>query len=243
LLRWKYQHLYVPVAVDADTGDIARDPETGFAYRVPYSLGGEILIRIPGERVFPGYFNDPEATERKIVRDMFKKGDCYYRTGDALRRDDDGRWFFMDRLGDTFRWKGENVSTAEVSDVLGRFPGVVEANVYGVDLPGHDGKAGAAAIYIDPQQRAHFNHSEFLNHAREHLPKYAVPIFIRHLKELTATHNNKQLKTPLKQEGVHPEKVKNDDEIFWIDGHGKGVTYVPFTRQDWDSLHVGKAKL
>ena len=97
LLRRKYHELYVPVAVDVDTGDLARDPKTGFAYRVPYSQGGEILVKYPGERTFPGYFNNPEATEKKFVRDVFETGDCYYRTGDALKRDDHGRWYFMDR--------------------------------------------------------------------------------------------------------------------------------------------------
>ncbi len=162
LLRLRYRNEFVPVAIDAETGDIARNPDTGLAYRVPYALGGEVLVRNPGERTFGGYVGDAEATEKKLVRDVLRKGDCFYRTGDALRRDADGRWFFLDRLGDTFRWKGENVSTAEVSEVLGKFPGVLEANVYGVDLPGHDGKAGAAAIYVDPQQRAHFNHEAFL---------------------------------------------------------------------------------
>ncbi|CAK7242640.1 MAG: hypothetical protein STHCBS139747_004136 [Sporothrix thermara] len=243
LLRHKYRNEYVPVAVDAETGDIARDPDTGFAYRVPYALGGEVLVRIPGERVFGGYVGNPAATEKKLERDVFAKGDCFYRTGDALRRDDDGRWFFLDRLGDTFRWKGENVSTAEVSEVLGKFPGVLEANVYGVDLPGHDGKAGAVALHLDPQQRAHFSHEVFLAHARKHLPRYAVPVFVRHLSKASTTHNNKQNKLPLKNEGVHPDRVPGSDEVLWIDGHGKGVTYIPFTRTDWDDINVGKARL
>ncbi|KAK1752734.1 Isopenicillin N epimerase component 1 [Echria macrotheca] len=241
--RWKYHKYYVPVAVDPETGDIARDPKTGFAYRVPYEVGGEILVRIPFERQFPGYWRNPEATAAKFVKDVFEKGDCFYRTGDALRRDNEGRWYFLDRLGDTFRWKGENVSTAEVSEVLGKYPGVLDANVYGVQLPGHDGKAGAAAIYIDPALKKAFDHQDFLRHARSHLPRYAVPLFLRHVKEPSATHNNKQNKMPLKKEGVDPEKVKPEDKVFWIESHGKGVTYVPFTRRDWDDLHVGKAKL
>jgi acyl-CoA synthetase (AMP-forming)/AMP-acid ligase II len=97
LQRWRYHDEIVPVLIDTENGDIARDPETGFAYRVPYEMGGEILIKIPGERKFVGYFRDPAATEKKYARDVFEKGDCYYRTGDALRRDGDGRWYFMDR--------------------------------------------------------------------------------------------------------------------------------------------------
>ncbi|KAK5653978.1 hypothetical protein OQA88_7654 [Cercophora sp. LCS_1] len=243
LQRWKYHKYYVPVAVDPETGDIARDPDTGFGYRMPYEVGGEILVRVPFERSFPGYWKDAKASEGKFIHDVFEKGDSYYRTGDALRRDSEGRWFFLDRLGDTFRWKGENVSTAEVSEVLGKYPGILDANVYGVQVPGHDGKAGAAAIYIDPALKKTFDHQDFLRHARAHLPRYAVPLFLRHVKEPSATHNNKQNKVPLKKEGIDPEKVKPEDKVFWIESHGKGVTYIPFTRQDWDDLHVGKAKL
>ncbi|KAL2168568.1 hypothetical protein VTG60DRAFT_7173 [Thermothelomyces hinnuleus] len=129
LQRWMYHKLHVPVAVDVETGDIVRDPKTGFARRMPYEVGGGILIKLASDKQFAGYWGDPEASEKKIVRDTFEKGDCYYRTGDAMRRDGEGRWFFLDRLGDTFRWKGENVSTTEVSEVLGRYPGVLEASV------------------------------------------------------------------------------------------------------------------
>ena len=187
LMRWMSHGNYVPVAVDAETGDITRDPKTGFAYRMPYEVGGEILVQVSGgvgEVEFPGYWNNPEANEGKFATDVFRKGDRYYRTGDMLRRDREGRWFFLDRwvgfclvlpwlicwfadvtvsrLGDTFRWKGENVSTAEVSSVLGEYPGVLDANVYGVQVPGHDGKAGAAAIYIDPALKDTFDHQGFL---------------------------------------------------------------------------------
>ena len=87
------------------------------------------------------------------------------------------------------------------------------------------------------------NTDEEERHARSHLPRYAVPLFLRHVAAPSATHNNKQNKIPLKQEGVHPDKVSAEDKVYWIDGRGRGVTYVPFTRQDWDDLHVGKAKL
>jgi len=103
LLRWKYHKYFVPVEVDHETGDIVRDPKTGFAKRLPYNVGGEILVAIPFDRVFPGYWNNPDASDKKFVRDVFCKGDCYFRSGDALRRDEEGRWFFMDRY-DKFPW-------------------------------------------------------------------------------------------------------------------------------------------
>ncbi|KAI1099799.1 fatty acid transporter [Jackrogersella minutella] len=243
LQRWRFHNVFVPVEIDVDTGDIARDPKTGFARRVPYAVGGEILVTQPPTITpgFPGYYRNEEATEKKYVRDVFRKGDCYYRTGDALRRDDDGRWFFLDRLGDTFRWKGENVSTAEVSEVLGRYPGVSEATVYGVSLPNHDGKAGMAAIYIDSDAK-NFDYNGLLKHARTHLPKYAVPIFIRRIAARSATHNNKQDKVPLKRAGVDPSQT-SPDSVFWVSNYGKGDTYVPFTERDWETLKGGQAKL
>ncbi|KXH48524.1 AMP-binding enzyme [Colletotrichum nymphaeae SA-01] len=243
LLRLKYRDMVVPVEIDAETGNIQRDPKTGLALRASYEVGGEILVEHPGERAFPGYFNNEDATNKKFVRDILKKGDCFYRTGDSLRRDSEGRWFFLDRLGDTYRWKGENVSTAEVSEVLGSYPGVKEAVVYGVQLPGHDGKAGAAALDIAADQKGSFNYADFLSFARSKLPRYAVPVFIRLLNEGTATHNNKQNKVPLKNEGVDPSKIQGGDQLLWIEKHGKGSTYVPFTQDDWNNLGMGKAKL
>lgn len=150
LTRRQYRNILVPVKIDEVSGAIARDPKTGFAIREPYSKGGEMIVQVPSKKAFAGYHGNASATEKKFERNVFKKGDLWYRSGDALRRTDDGRWFFLDRLGDTFRWKGENVSTAEVAEVMGKYPGVVEANVYGVSLPSHDGRAGCAAVYIDP---------------------------------------------------------------------------------------------
>lgn len=159
--------MYVAVAVDAETGAMLRDPRTNFARRVPLEEGGEILVRLdPGSqafgRDFRGYWKNEEATAKKIARDVFEKGDAYYRTGDSMRRDTEGRWFFNDRLGDTFRWKGENVSTTEVANVLGEYPGIVDANVYGVQLPGHDGRAGAVALVVEDGKRQSFDFVAFL---------------------------------------------------------------------------------
>lgn len=171
LLRWLHRGDFAAAAVDPETGALARDPATGRARRLPLADGGagELLVRLdPGSgapgRDFRGYWRDDDATGRKLARGVFRDGDCYYRTGDALRRDADGRWFFCDRLGDTFRWKGENVSTTEVADALGDFPGVVDANVYGVQLAGHEGRAGAVALVLEEDKRADFDLPGFLRY-------------------------------------------------------------------------------
>lgn len=109
LLRGLLRNVYIPVAIDPETGDVLRDPKTGFATRAPYEEGGEIIVNIPNKEAFQGYWKNDAATEKKYLQNVFQKGDLYYRSGDALRRQSDGRWYFLDRLGDTFRWKSENV--------------------------------------------------------------------------------------------------------------------------------------
>lgn len=245
--RFRLRNHLITVEIDIENGDsIWRDPKTGFARRKPYEEGGEILIACQTEKDFTGYWNNPDATQKRFERNVFKKGDLYYRTGDALRRDNDGRWFFMDRLGDTFRWKSENVSTAQVAEVLGQFPHLVEANVYGVEVPGHDGRAGCAAIYIAPSQRSTFDYTALLKHARKGLPRYAVPLFLRVIKSPTPMHNNKQNKVPLRKEGVDLAKIREgsagpEDLMLWV--RPGGETYVPFTEKDWREVVGGKVRL
>ena len=106
-------------SIDYKTGTIVCDPKTGFAKRGSYEVGGEIIVRVDSETIFSGYRMAPEVMSKKFVRDLLCKGDLYYRTGEALRRTRDGGWFFLDRLGDTFRWKSENISTAQVVEVVG----------------------------------------------------------------------------------------------------------------------------
>lgn len=109
ILRLLLRNVFVPVAIDPATGDVLRDEKTGFAVRPSHETGGEILVNIPNKEAFQGYWKNEDATAKKYLRDVFTKGDLYYRSGDALRRQPDGRWYFLDRLGDTFRWKSENV--------------------------------------------------------------------------------------------------------------------------------------
>ncbi|KAF2717452.1 acetyl-CoA synthetase-like protein [Polychaeton citri CBS 116435] len=246
LNRWLYKNYYVPVAIDQETGDIWRDPKTGFAKRTSYEDGGEIIVQIANEKVFCGYWGNPEATEKKFVRNVFSKGDLFFRSGDALRRDSEGRWFFMDRLGDTFRWKSENVSTAEVAEVLGQFPGLVEANVYGVEVPAHDGRAGCSTLFINPQDRPAFDYQALLAHARKTLPKYAVPVFLRVIENPTPSHTNKQNKAPFRKEGIDLAKIRNgdigpEDTMLWA--RPGSSTYEPFDEESWHGLVNGSIKI
>ncbi|KAF2205046.1 long-chain fatty acid transport protein 1 [Delitschia confertaspora ATCC 74209] len=248
ILRAVLRNTWIPVGIDPETGAIIRNPKTGYAVRKSYNEGGEILVKVPDESAFAGYYNNPAATAKKFERDVFKKGDLYYRTGDALRRDDDGRWFFLDRLGDTFRWKSENVSTAEVAEVLGKYSGVAEANVYGVLVPRHDGRAGCVALRLDDGVApSTFNFRDFLQYARGKLPKYAVPVFIRLVTQTLQTANNKQNKGPLRDEGVelerYGEKVDGgrDDVVLWI--NPESDEYVRFGKGDLEVLRSGSLTL
>ncbi|EME38278.1 hypothetical protein DOTSEDRAFT_75742 [Dothistroma septosporum NZE10] len=246
LLRTALQNVYIPVAIDVDTGDIWRDPKTGFAQRTPYEEGGEILVKVGTKEEFGGYWRNPDATNKRFATDLFVKGDLYYRSGDALRRSPDGHWYFMDRLGDTFRWKSENVSTAEVGEVLGHYPGIKEANVYGVTVPGHEGRAGCAALHLTtPPNQAFF--SDLLQYCRARLPRYAVPVFLRIVKGSSHIHNHKQNKVGLRQEGVDPDKVGTiekeggEDVFYWW--RPETDAYEPFTKKDWGTLSKGQARL
>lgn len=241
------------VEVDMETQEPWRDPKTGLCKRVPRGDPGELLFAIdatdPGE-AFQGYFQNPKATESKILRDVLKKGDAFFRTGDMVRWDKDGRWFFSDRLGDTFRWKSENVSTNEVAEVLGAHPEVHEANVYGVALPNHDGRAGCAAIVFNQQilngnadspalEPSQATLNSLAVHVLKNLPRFAAPLFLRVTPEMQATGNNKQQKHVLRTEGVDPALVTKNDRLYWL----QGTSYVPFEEKDWVRVTGGQVRL
>ncbi|MCJ1384913.1 hypothetical protein MMC17_008031 [Xylographa soralifera] len=250
IMRYLLHETYVPVEVDFETNEIVRSTKSGFAKRKSYAEGGEILVKLPSRNAFPGYWGSSESTMKKYAHDVFKKGDVYYRTGDALRRTDDGHWVFLDRLGDTYRWKSENVSTAEVAEMLGRHPGIFEANVYGVLIPGYEGRAGCAAIDLEETIKEAFDWKAFTEYVRTRLPGYAVPVFIRVVEGgvgSMSSHNSKQNKVPLRLEGIEPRlrgsKVEGGerDQMYWL--APKAAEYVPFTEQDWENLVAGKARL
>ncbi|KAJ5833057.1 acetyl-CoA synthetase-like protein [Penicillium riverlandense] len=256
--RFLSRNSYTPVKTNIETGELWRDPRTGFARSLPWDVGGEILVRCKTEDDFVGYYLNTEASNKQFERNVFKRGDLYYRTGDALRRTQDGRWFFLDRMGDTYRWMSENVSTAEVAQVLGQFPGVVEATVYGVHVPGYDGRAGCAALLLASElQDDGLDWTAFLHHARSRLPKYAVPVFLRLLSSPSLTGNGKPNKAPLKRQGIDLKEIMADaqaeeklsDRMLWLPQsldssrkHGSQVlnnqkqSYVTYNMGDWDML-------
>lgn len=210
---------------DIDRDELVRDANGRYVECGP-GEAGELLGRIPvGSksmlRQFHGY-TDPEATERKILRDVKKPGDAYFRSGDLLRRDDKGYYYFVDRIGDTFRWKGENVSTQEVAEALSAFPGVETVNVYGVEVPGQEGRAGMAALALEAGRDTPFDAQAFYELALSKLPSYAVPVFLRLQSESDVTGTFKLRKVALREEGYDPGAT--DDPIFVR--HDAAGTYV-----------------
>jgi fatty-acyl-CoA synthase len=184
---------------------------------------------------FEGYAKSSE-NQRKILRDVFEHGDIWFRTGDLMRQDKDGYFYFIDRIGDTFRWKGENVSTLEVSETITSVPGVVEANVYGVTVPGHDGRAGMAVLVIDPST---FDLKTFHRWIVEHLPGYARPLFLRIRGEIDVTATFKQKKFDLVRQGFDPGKTS--DAIYFNDPRSQ--MFVPVDAALHDRIVSGRAAL
>ncbi|KAF9109745.1 hypothetical protein BGX27_007257 [Mortierella sp. AM989] len=223
------------VKFDLDTETLVRD-QSGRCIECRPGEPGELLTLIDASvpsRDFKGYHGNSEATNKKIAKDVFKVGDMYFRTGDILSMDADGYYYFGDRVGDTFRWKSENVSTAEVSEVLSSYPDCIEVNVYGVSIPGHDGRAGMAAI----SSKASMDWDKFAEFALKNLPRYSVPIFIRQVDQIETTGTFKQRKVELVKDGIDPSFIKGD--MLWLDGN----RYKPFTKDEHQRVISGKAKL
>jgi fatty-acyl-CoA synthase len=185
----------------------------GFCIRCERHEPGEAIARIATDESelsgrFEGYTNSAD-TEKKILRDVFAPGDAYMRSGDLMRIDEQGFYYFVDRIGDTFRWKGENVATLEVAAALCACPGVVEAAVYGVEVPGADGRAGMAMIAT----KAGIDLAEVARHMRV-LPDYARPVFLRVKSQLDVTQTFKHKKHDLAKEGFDPAGIGDPLYVF-----------------------------
>jgi fatty-acyl-CoA synthase len=191
------------VRLDEQTGEPLRNSD-GFCLRCGENEVGEALgpmredTPTAGSR-FEGY-TDPEATSRKILRDVFRPGDSWVRTGDLMRRDSRGFFYFVDRIGDTFRWKGENVATTEISEAICAFHGVRHAAVYGVTVPFAEGRAGMAALVVNDD----FHLAAFRDHLANRLPTYARPLFLRITRRLDMTGTFKHSKNDLARQAYNP---------------------------------------
>ena len=191
----------VALIAQGGDGEPARGAD-GFCRRVETGQAGEAVGKIAeGAARFEGY-SDAAATEKKILRDVFVPGDAWMRTGDLLRQDAQGFFYFVDRLGDTFRWKGENVATTEVTAVLATYPGIAAATVYGVRVPGADGRTGMAAI----ETGAGFDLTGLKAHLAR-LPAYARPLFLRLVPSLAVTETFKLKKQVLMADGFDPSRI------------------------------------
>jgi fatty-acyl-CoA synthase len=225
------------VRVDPETGTPVRGPD---GLCIPCARGetGEAIGRIGtadgGGGRFEGY-TDVAQTEKKILRDVLAKGDAWFRTGDLMMLDEAGYFHFVDRIGDTFRWKGENVATSEVNEAVLECPGVADATTYGVEIPGADGRAGMVALVADER----FDLREFGERLARRLPAYACPVMIRLCASLDTTETFKQKKQELVREGFDPGLV--NDPLFYRDPSSGG--YRPIDAGSYARILEGVIRL
>lgn len=229
-----------------DENEIWKDPNTGFSVTAEPNQPGELLMKILNaknpETTFQGYYGNKNATSSKIIRDVFKKGDAWFRSGDLLKMDEDGLLYFVDRLGDTFRWKSENVSASEVENELMGSKSIKQSVVVGVRVPNHEGRAGFAVVDPLDDLSDGSKHSEVLSKIYEHvsksLPLYAIPQFIKISNEIQASHNHKVPKNQFKKQKL-PKGDSGNDLIYWLNKN----RYEELTEDAWAKIMNGAAKL
>ena len=233
-------HRFAPVLVkfDPDAGEPARD-DNGFCVRCAPNEPGEALARVvddpsqAGGR-FEGY-TDPRASAGKLLRDVFEPGDVWFRTGDLMRRDEKGFFYYVDRIGDTFRWKGENVATTEVAEAISSFPGVQHAVVYGVKVAGADGRIGMAALTMDRDADL----SALRQHLIDSLPSYARPAFLRFQDACELTGTFKYSKAELVKQGYNPELIS--DALYFDNPQAQALQ--PVDRSLYERIQTGQIRL
>uniref|UniRef100_A0A7N5P1E6 long-chain-fatty-acid--CoA ligase n=1 Tax=Ailuropoda melanoleuca TaxID=9646 RepID=A0A7N5P1E6_AILME len=227
---------YNLIKYDVEKDEPVRDGN-GYCIRVPKGEVGLLVCRITGLTPFTGYAGKNTQTEKKKLRDVFKKGDIYFNSGDLLMIDHDNFIYFHDRVGDTFRWKGENVATTEVADTVGLVDFVQEVNVYGVSVPGHEGRIGMAAIKM--KENYEFDGKKLFNHVADYLPTYARPRFLRIQDTIEITGTFKHRKVTLMEEGFNRAVIK--DALYFLDD--KAEMYVPMTEDIYNAINNKALKL
>jgi len=226
------------VRFDTETGAPVRDAE-GHCIRCARNEVGEAIGRLSaGESGasgrFEGYTSEPE-TEKKILRNVFTEGDAWFRTGDLMRKDEKGFFYFVDRVGGSFRWKGENVATLEVQEAVSSCPGVLAAHVYGVEVFGAEGRAGMAALVLEPS----FDLSVLRAHLATRLPPYARPLFLRIRDELEMTETFKPKTHRLAAEGFDPSGIA---DTLYFDDPRLGA-YIRLDHEVYESIKAGRIRL
>jgi fatty-acyl-CoA synthase len=219
------------VEYDPESGDPVRD-KNGRVRKVRDGQPGLLLSKVSTFQPFDGY-TDKEATEKKLVRDAFRKGDVWFNTGDLMQPQGFGHAAFTDRLGDTFRWKGENVATTQVEAAVSNDPNIEECTVYGVEVEGTGGRAGMAAVVL--KEGAEFDGESLGKTGYENLPSYAVPLFVRIMKELEHTSTFKSKKVDLRNQGYGPDV---EDPIYVLKGRDEG--YVEYYDEYPNEVKEGK---
>ena len=225
------------VKFDVERGEPVRT-EQGLCIRCGPTEIGEAIGKIlnnpssVGSR-FEGY-TSPEASERKILRNVFEPGDAWFRTGDLMRKDEHGYFYFVDRIGDTFRWKGENVATSEVSEAICAFRGVTAANVYGVAIPGTDGRAGMAALVTDGE----LDLAALRIHLIDRLPGYARPLFLRIRSEMEVTTTFKHTKDAFVRQGYDPTATT---DVIYVDDRERD-SFVRLDKALYDRIQSGQIR-
>src|ERR1700744_3634990 len=219
------------VAYDADTGAPLRGDD-GWVQKVPAGEPGLLLSPVSRLQPFDGY-TDKSASEKKLVRNAFRKGDCYFNTGDVMSPQGMGHAAFVDRLGDTFRWKGENVATTQVERALASNKSVEECTVFGVEIPRTGGRAGMAAVKL--REGADFDGKALGDTVYRELPVYAMPLFVRIVDSMEHTTTIKSRKVDLREQAYGPDV---EDPLYVLAGRDEG--YVPFYDDYADDVANGK---
>ncbi|KAM4860312.1 long-chain fatty acid transport protein 6 [Thomomys bottae] len=198
---------------------------------------GLLISPVNTKNPFFGYAGSYKHTKNKLIFDVFKKGDVYFNTGDLMVQDQDNFIYFWDRIGDTFRWKGENVATTEVADAIGMLDFIQETNVYGVAVTGYEGKAGMASIILKPNKSLDLE--EIYEQVVTSLPAYACPRFLRIREKMETTGTYKLQKFQLIEEGFDPLNIS--EPLYFMDNLKK--SYVPLTKELYDQIMQGEIKL
>uniref|UniRef100_A0A8B9EZL1 long-chain-fatty-acid--CoA ligase n=1 Tax=Amazona collaria TaxID=241587 RepID=A0A8B9EZL1_9PSIT len=206
----------------------------GWCEKVKKGEAGLLISKVNAKNPFFGYAGNKRHTEKKLLCEVFKKGDLYFNTGDLMVQDHENFLYFWDRIGDTFRWKGENVATTEVSDVIVMLDFIQEANVYGVSVPG---KAGMASLIL--KQNTLLDLEQMYKQVVTYLPSYACPLFLRVQDKMEMTGTFKQQKFRLVDEGFNPATIT--DPLYFLDNSRKA--YVFLTKEVHEMILSGKIKL